>query len=372
MIGEKLYRRLTEKGLLVTSEDGVQITVSPATLLTDKDRDQIRLNKAELLDFLRSDSKGAGQITLVGKSDKPAHKQGELARFMLGQEEIIATRYIPTQGQVYGGQFALDCETEVVTEHDVPRLALVSVSDGQTHYLVHPDNLGAFVLAHTDLPVVFHNAAFDFWVVHEHLVRHKQRKAAAVWMNLLRRRRLYDTMLLDMLVRLAEGTDNRPDIPPRNLGVVADEYRTTLERQIKKLNRKYPGLFKLDAAGKLKRTAKTGVPGKSNKALDDYLLQAVKGITAKTGEEIDVPRTSHGQVAKGFTDWESLRGDHPFLQQWFEYEKTAKLCQFFSNATEGERTGEVQAVAAGFQRSQLRRARGTGGELTRQLCPKNL
>ena len=438
MIAERFCQRLTKKGLLVTSEDGAQITVSPAKLLTDKDREQIRRNKAELLDFLRLNNPGIGRIAPVGETVRPTHKQGELARFMLGQEEIVAIRYVSTQGPVFKRKYALDCETELIKDHQIPRLALVSVSDGQIHFLVHPDDLGKFILAHANLPVVFHNGAFDFWVVHEHLTRRRRRKAAAAWMRLLRQRRLRDTMLFDQLVRLANGNDNRPDLPSRDLGVLADEYlgvrlekespyrlrfgeligvdwkkvdwrffeyaladaittariypllqgkarqlmddcgfnpkaggqfdidpaavekfgnlteslqagaavalakierlgmhtdqqrlaqtaekyRKEMEKAIRKINMKYPGLFKLDEKGKVKRTAKTGAPCKSNKALDAYLSQAAAGV------QIEIPRTDKGQIAKGLDDWESHLDKHPFLRLWFGHQETAKLCQF--------------------------------------------
>jgi hypothetical protein len=224
MVAEQLYQRLMKRGLLVTSEDSKHIAVSPAHLLTNKDREQIHRNKAGLLKFLAGVGNQSPDRHRQGKGRATPRANGELAQFRLEDEEVVARRYRRGQGRVYGGRFALDCETEVIEGHMIPRLALVSVSDGKTHYLIHPDDLGVFLLAHTDLSVVFHNAAFDFWVVHEHLSRHKQRRAAAVWMENLRYRRLHDTMLLEMLVRLADGTENRPSLPPHDLGEVADQY----------------------------------------------------------------------------------------------------------------------------------------------------
>ena len=446
MAAEPLYERLTKKGMVVTSEDGEHITVSPARLLTDEDRRQIRRNKDDLLKLVGGLGQQSGDQHGQTKHQATVRANGELTCFRLGDEEIVAWRYHRGQGQIYDGRYALDCETELIDGHKIPRLALVSVSDGKTHYLVHPDDLGAFVLAHADLPVVFHNAAFDFWVVHEHLVRHKRPKAAAAWMGLLRHGWLHDTMLLDMLVRLADGSDNRPDIPSRDLGVVADQYvgmtldkenpfrlrfgeligadwskadtgffayalpdaiatarahpklhrrglqlmdeygfdqkakgnfaidpaavrkfgvlteliqvraaitlariermgmhtdrkrlaqtanayRREVDSLIAKLNRKYPGFFKLDAAGELKRTAKTDVPSKSTKSLDKYLLLAVKKIEVKTGQVIDVPRTAKGQISKALDSWEAFLDLHPFLGLWAEYEKKTKLSQFLT------------------------------------------
>ena len=444
MLVNQLYRRLAKKGLLVTSEDDGQIAVSPSRLLTDKDRRQIRRNKDGLLKIVVNLAKHSSDQHGQTKHRASARADGELASFCFGDEDIVARRYRREQSRVYEGRLALDCETEVIDGPTVPRLALVSVSDGKNHYLVHPDDLGAFVLAHADLPIVFHNAAFDFWVVHEHLVRHKRPKAAAAWMTHLRQRRLHDTMLLDMLVRLADGTDNRPDIPARDLGEVTDQYvgikldkqnpyrlrfseliganwseadpgffayalpdaiataraypklrrrglqlmkeyglsrraRKTfeidpdavrefgvltesvqvgsaialakierigmhtdqqrldktaakyhreMERNIRKINRKYPDLFKLDRDGKITYTTKTGVPRRSDTALYGYLLKAVEQIVAKTSEPVEVPHTSKGHVATSRDDWEPLLGKHPFLDLWFTHQETAKLYQF--------------------------------------------
>lgn len=440
MHAQHLYNELITRGLALTADDD-HISVSPAGLLNDDDRAAIRQNKPGLLEILANQTRSNGL-------DRKA--VGSLARFRVGREEIGARRYTRSQGRVYERRFALDCETEMIKGHEVPRLALVSVSDGKTHYVVHPDDLGAFVRAHHDLPIVFHNAAFDFWVVHEHLVRIRQPKAAAVWMSHLQRHRLHDTMLLDMLIRLAEGTGNSPQMAPRDLGALAKQYvgihldkdspyrtqfgeligadwdtvdpgffayalpdaittarahqvlcrlalklmeehgfdprvegtfeidpqavrkfglltenvqvgaaialaqisrtgvhtdqarlKHTAEEHARKLtkvvrtiSRKYPGLFKWDAEGNIKRTAKTGVPSKSQKALDDYLLRAVEQINQKTGASIEVPRTAKGRIAKSLDTWATYLSEHPFLRTWATYENLAKLVQFLDNLRE--------------------------------------
>ncbi len=117
----------------------------------------------------------------------------------------------------------------------------------------------------------------------------------------------------------------------RRLAQTAVDQREKLEKRICTIARDYPGLFKLDAGGRVIRTAKTDVPSKSNTALDGYLLQALEQIVAKTGEDIKLPRTPKGQIAKSFDAWSPLVGNNPFLKIWFEYESVAKLCQFLKS-----------------------------------------
>jgi len=148
----------------------------------------------------------------------------ELARFDMAGEEVVAYRYSRRLGQVYDKWYALDCKTDVSSDHQIPRLAMVSASDDRNlHYVIHPDDVAAFVLAHRGQSIVFHGAAATFWAIYDHLIREGQHEAAAAWMDLLRHRRLHDTQLLDMLLRLAVramGTD----LEPRDLVVLAAEY----------------------------------------------------------------------------------------------------------------------------------------------------
>jgi hypothetical protein len=121
------------------------------------------------------------------------------------------------------GYLAFDTETEVVDQkRQVPRLALASASAGENDScLVHPDDVGAFVLAHKGLRWVCHNSAFDFWVVEQHLHRRGEEQARQAWWAVARDNRLHDSMLLDMLVRLARD-DTFPD--RRDLAAVARRY----------------------------------------------------------------------------------------------------------------------------------------------------
>lgn len=132
---------------------------------------------------------------------------------------------------------ALDVETELVQDDRiVPRLALAAASDGHVHVVIHPSRLGDFLGLHRDASFVGHNVQFDFWVIHEHLSRTQHPAARVLW-EACEQGRLYDTMILDMLLQLATGryrrtpharNDSNTKVYPGNLAEVAAEY-TTLE-----------------------------------------------------------------------------------------------------------------------------------------------
>jgi site-specific DNA-methyltransferase (adenine-specific) len=118
---------------------------------------------------------------------------------------------------------AFDTETEVVDlNREIPRLALACASTSdRASCLIHPDDIGSFILAHQSLQFVCHHTAFDFWVVEQHLRKRGEDQALSAWWEIVESNRLHDSMLLDMLVRLAID-DEFPR--PRNLAVVAKEY----------------------------------------------------------------------------------------------------------------------------------------------------
>ena len=47
-----------------------------------------------------------------------------------------------------GRLIAIDTETEIINDPEVPRLALVIASDGRQHVLINPDDVGEFLLTH--------------------------------------------------------------------------------------------------------------------------------------------------------------------------------------------------------------------------------
>src|SRR5262245_24702421 len=89
-----------------------------------------------------------------------------------GKEYPFARRWRGERLLPADGYLAFDTETEVVNlKEKVPRLALASASAGEEDScLIHPDDVGPFILAHKNLHVIGHNAGgFDFWVVERHL-----------------------------------------------------------------------------------------------------------------------------------------------------------------------------------------------------------
>lgn len=128
--------------------------------------------------------------------------------------------------RIRGRIIAIDTETALIQDHEVPPLAVATAAGDRCQVLIHPDDLSYFISTHADREFVCHNAAFDFWVIHEHLRRKNDTQALGVWKQIALDRRLHDTMLLDILLRLAEDNDENNDAPtvPRNLGEVVQCY----------------------------------------------------------------------------------------------------------------------------------------------------
>jgi hypothetical protein len=125
-----------------------------------------------------------------------------------------------------GRHIAVDTETALADGPEIPKLALISVSDGRRHVLLHPKDLAEFILAHHDRNLIFQNCAFDYWVVHKLLQDRNDVSALATWRRFLEGRRIHDTMLLDMLLRLAGDGESAVageggEIVPRSLEMIA-------------------------------------------------------------------------------------------------------------------------------------------------------
>jgi DNA polymerase I-like protein with 3'-5' exonuclease and polymerase domains len=113
---------------------------------------------------------------------------------------------------------SLDTETDMIQGREIPRLHLVSIAGNQDSCcLLRPDQLADFISLHADRHYICHHAAFDFWVVRQHLAGTTQEHA---WWDIAAGR-LHDTMLLDQLLRIAQ-TDEYP--VNRNLAEVAKHY----------------------------------------------------------------------------------------------------------------------------------------------------
>jgi hypothetical protein len=134
----------------------------------------------------------------------------------LGQKEQ-AVRF--WQGKMLeGAEIGFDTETALAGENEIPPLALASASTGDVTCLIHPNAVAAFLEAHQDRHLVFHNAAFDFWVLVAHVRRNGPTGSESLLWKMADSNQLHDTMMLDELVRLA--VDGTTPIP-RNLAQVA-------------------------------------------------------------------------------------------------------------------------------------------------------
>ena len=144
--------------------------------------------------------------------------------FELGGKQYQARRWAGERLLPLSGYLAFDTETSVVDDlhRFIPELAMLSVSaGGDVVYLVHPDDVAAFLRAHQRLRFVAHNVAFDFWVLVHQLRTRGDAETERLWWAVAETNRLHDSMLLDMLVRLAEA-DAFP--VARDLGALASEY----------------------------------------------------------------------------------------------------------------------------------------------------
>ena len=103
------------------------------------------------------------------------------------------------------GYLAPDTATEALDDdRAIPRLALASAcAGGAAGCLIHPDQVGVFILAHPRARLVFHKCAFDFWVIDRHLRERGEEKARKAWWEACDRDRMADAMLLDHLIELA-------------------------------------------------------------------------------------------------------------------------------------------------------------------------
>lgn len=115
---------------------------------------------------------------------------------------------------------AIDCETELITDNQIPQLALATVYGSQGGgWFIHPAQLADFIRQHEQASYCAHNATFDFWTIAQAL--EQDRQALDSWWQIAGSGRLCCTMLLDCLLRLAD-CDAEP--VNRALDVVALEY----------------------------------------------------------------------------------------------------------------------------------------------------
>jgi hypothetical protein len=197
-----LLTDLRRDGFTVRAKDTNTLVVNPRSRLTGELLHWLRQYKAELLAVLTGEK---SSVVISGHAFA-------YSRRWSGQAMTPADGYL-----------AFDTETDLVDlSNTIPQMALASASASeQASTLIHPDDVGRFILAHKAHRFVCHNAAFDFWVIEQHLRERGEPEARAAWWQIAEEGRLHDSMLLDMLVRLARD-DSFPD--RRNLAVVAREY----------------------------------------------------------------------------------------------------------------------------------------------------
>lgn len=122
---------------------------------------------------------------------------------------------------------AFDTETEVV-DVGTPKAVLATISTGTRSAVLSLQQLPSFIQQHAGSYLVGHNFAFDFWVVERYLRESDHREALGIWWSLVDRGHVFDTMVLDMLVRIARGEGAKggaeDGIWARNLDEVAQSY----------------------------------------------------------------------------------------------------------------------------------------------------
>ena len=107
------------------------------------------------------------------------------------------------------GVFSFDTETTLIELGVVPELIVLTFATNHGAYLVSPDQLHEWVqmVAASGCPLVAHNFAFDYHVVHHAL---KFVGDLAAWKQMVDDNRVWDTMILDFLIRLANGEEDGP------------------------------------------------------------------------------------------------------------------------------------------------------------------
>ena len=120
-------------------------------------------------------------------------------------------------GQKLKGEIGLDTETTLFeSQTDIPTLCLVSVADGDSTFLLKPEQTLEFLQLHVDDSFILFNAAFDFFVIQKHLG-----PDADIWRWIADDGRIHDAMILEQLVALADA-DRYPR--NRNLGEVGRQW----------------------------------------------------------------------------------------------------------------------------------------------------
>jgi DNA polymerase I-like protein with 3'-5' exonuclease and polymerase domains len=123
------------------------------------------------------------------------------------------------------GAMAFDTETTLIEPGVTPELIVLTFATNHAAYIVSPDQLPEWVqmVAASGCPLVAHNFAFDYHVVHHALDFVEDIR---VWKQMVEDNRVWDTMILDFLIRLANGEEDGP-LRPSSLLDLCKHYLNT-------------------------------------------------------------------------------------------------------------------------------------------------
>ncbi len=150
--------------------------------------------------------------------------ENEPREFALGDDHY---HYRAWDGEEIGGDF-ISIDTETVNigrrldDGEVPELVIVSASgiDSDDNYIVHPDDVARFIMTNSGKQAAFFHIGFDVPVMLKALEEREEAEAILTLWRMVDEGRSHDAMLLDQLVRLAEGHE---PYYQRSLAVVASE-----------------------------------------------------------------------------------------------------------------------------------------------------
>lgn len=121
--------------------------------------------------------------------------------FKVGLNNHQFNRWLPADGKVFSGAFALDTETCQISDvrpDIVPAVVLGAAYDGRRGCFIHGEDLPAFLAAHPANPLIFHNAAFDLAVLQTACERAGQ--PLDIYGRVEKRGLVADTLILARLV----------------------------------------------------------------------------------------------------------------------------------------------------------------------------
>lgn len=110
---------------------------------------------------------------------------------------------------VCDGAIAFDTETTLIEPGKIPELIVLTCATESQSFIVPPERISEWVyeIYNSGCPIVAHNFAFDFHVVYNAL---EYMEDCATWKRMVDEGRAWDTMILDFLVRLANGEEDGP------------------------------------------------------------------------------------------------------------------------------------------------------------------